>query len=541
MAAASLVALAALSVFLFILANPGRQVDENVSRDDHSETAKEERSEPESEKGASKQELFMYCAAGMRYPMEEIAKQYKDEYGVDVQLQYGGSNTLLSQLEVSRTGDLYLAGDDFYTLLAQQKGLVEERIPLARMRPVIAVRSDHSKRIASVDDLLADDVKVALGDPDAAAIGKKTRQLLSASGKWPELQKRVTVFKPTVNDVANATKLGSVDAGIVWDSTAAQYHDLRAVRVPELDVGAANIEVAVVSNSKSPTAALRFARYVAASDKGLKSFATNGFEPVDGDVWAEYPELTFFAGSVNRRALDPIVREFERREGVTVNTVYNGCGILTAQMRALRKGRGVGFPDTYMACDVYYLNTVKEWFQDAVNVSDTDIVLVVQKGNPKGIRTVNDLLRPGVRVALGQPEQCTIGVLSRRLLQSEGVYQKLLGSGNVVTETQTSALLVPNITTGAADAVLAYRTDTKAERNRLHVVDIDSPLAKAIQPYGIARSSEFKYLGRRLFDRISKSRDSFESAGFNWRLDAGRRRGVENKRAAPSAANDDSQ
>ncbi len=28
---------------------------------------------------------------------------------------------------------------------------------------------------------------------------------------------RVTVFKPTVSDVANDVKIGSVDAGIVWE------------------------------------------------------------------------------------------------------------------------------------------------------------------------------------------------------------------------------------------------------------------------------------------------------------------------------------
>ena len=34
--------------------------------------------------------LFMYCAAGLRAPVEEIAADYKRECGVDVQLQYGG-------------------------------------------------------------------------------------------------------------------------------------------------------------------------------------------------------------------------------------------------------------------------------------------------------------------------------------------------------------------------------------------------------------------------------------------------------------------
>ena len=475
------------------------------------------------ERSASGQsgELFMYCAAGMRYPMEEIVAQYKKEYGVDVQLQYGGSNTLLNQLDVSATGDLYLAGDDSYVRLAEQKELTAESFPLASMRPVLIVPRDNPKNITTADDLLREDVKVALGDPGAAAVGRKTRSLLSATGHWVRLEPKVTVFKPTVNDVANAVTLGSVDVGIVWDSTAHQYGDLRALRVPELDAGTATVEVAIVQNSKQPTAALHFARYVAARDRGLQIFAKHGFEVMEGDVWADRPEITFFAGAVNRRALEPIIAEFQQREGVQVNTVYNGCGILTAQMRTTMESKNGAFPDTYMACDVYYLETVKEYFQDAVNVSDTDIVIVVQKGNPKNIQSVADLTRPGVRVALGQPDQCTIGVLSRRLLQSEGVYDTILENGNLVTQTATSALLVPAITTQAADAVLAYRTDTLAERSRLDIVEIPSTLSKAVQPYSISRSSDFKYLGRRLFDTIARSRDKFESAGFHWRLKSG--------------------
>ncbi|MBI2479199.1 MAG: extracellular solute-binding protein, partial [Planctomycetia bacterium] len=155
-------------------------------------------------------ELLMYCAAGMRYPLEQIAAKYEAEYGVRINLQYGGSNTLLNQLEVNKTGDLFLAGDASYVRLAEEKGLTAEAFPLAVMKPVIAVKAGNPKNITAIADLVRDDVKVALGDPDAAAIGKTIRELLSASGHWAALESYVTqngVFKPTVNEVAKAVKL----------------------------------------------------------------------------------------------------------------------------------------------------------------------------------------------------------------------------------------------------------------------------------------------------------------------------------------------
>ena len=278
------------------------------------------------------------------------------------------------------------------------------------------------------------------------------------------------VYKPTVNEVATDVRLGSVHAGVIWDATAIQFPDLKQVSCPALDAGDAAIEICVLKHSKHPTAALKFARYIAARDRGLQTFGKKGFRIADGDVWEEHPELTFFAGSVNSGALESIIKSFEQREGVTVNTVYNGCGILTSQMRSMVKSKGKGFPDSYMACDVYYLKAVQDLFEEGIHVSDTDIVLVVQKGNPKQITQVSDLTRDGIRVAIGHPEQCTIGVLSRRLLEGANVYQAIKKKGNVVTETASSALLIPNITTGAADAVLAYRSDTLAEREKLHVL-----------------------------------------------------------------------
>ena len=82
---------------------------------------------------------MLFCAAGVRYPMEAIVNEYAQRYGVAIEVQYGGSNTLLNQLEVARTGDLYLAADESFMRLAREKGLLDEVIPLARQTPVMAV------------------------------------------------------------------------------------------------------------------------------------------------------------------------------------------------------------------------------------------------------------------------------------------------------------------------------------------------------------------------------------------------------------------
>jgi len=481
------------------------------------------------------QTLVMHCAAGIRVPVEEVAAEYEEKYGVHIELQYGGSNTLLNQIQVNRfgTSDLYLAADDFYTDKAHEEGLADERLSIAFMRPVIAVAKDNPKNIQSIRDLLKDDVRVSLGSPDQAAVGRAVRKRLKPypvddSDLWAELEKHVTevgVFKPTVNDVANDVVIGTADAGIVWDSTVAmpKYAEkLIGVPVDELDGDPNLISICVLTSTKQPAAALKFARYLTARDRGLPVFKKYGMRPVDGDIWVENPEITFYCGAINRRAVAQIVEEFSERESVTVNTIYDGCGILTSRMKTIDgQSPTLGFPDVYMACDRYYLDNVKEWFQDDFNVSDAEIVIVVPKGSDQ-VKTPDDLIKPGIRVSVGQPEQCTIGALTRRLLTEQGLYEKLKAKqqqdGEVVVEKSSSALLIPDVISGHADATIAYITDTVAAGDDIDVIRIKSPLNMAIQPFSIARTSVHKHLVRRLFARVSEAKDSFEAAGFRFRL-----------------------
>ena len=462
--------------------------------------------------------LLVYCAAGIKPPVLQLAQDFEKEYGVKIQLQYGGSGTLLSNVEVSHKGDLYIAGDASYIEIASQKGLIEEVLPLAYMQPVIAVPKGNPKHIKTIQDLLQEGIRIALGTPDATSIGKQTKIFLTKAGLWDQIQKHTEksgVFKPTVPEVANDIKLGAVDAGIIWDATAAQYDDLDIIRVPAFESARMEISIAVLKSTHQPQKSLRFARWLN-SRVGNKVFDHYGYTSVEGDAWEWHPEITFYCGSVNRRAVEGILKAFQEREGVTINTVYNGCGILTAQMRTIRQDqKGAGFPDVYMACDRYYLETVKDWFQEDVNISDTDIVIAVPKGNPKNIKSLTDLTRPGMRVSVGQPDQCTIGALTQIMLKKMNLYDAVMK--NVVMQTASSAMLIPTVTTKSVDATLAYFTDTRAESDKVEAVRINSNYAKAIQPFSISRASEFKYLGRRLKKRIMKNKKAFTSVGFNVR------------------------
>ncbi len=468
------------------------------------------------------QSLTLYSAAGMRQPLDVVIAAYESYYlerhgtPIRIEVHYAGSGTLLSQLQVRSSGDLFLAADQSYLDRARELGVVQETIPLARMTPVIAMRADAIGQIGSLSDLMAGDWRYAIGTPGGPAIGTVTEAALEAKGAWERFKRGATVTKPTVNDLATDVRIGAADATIIWDVIARQY-DLAYVTDTHLDQQGVDVAIGVLAATEQPTAALHFARFLAAPEKGGQIFADHGFYVKEGDRWRDRPEVNFFSGGVNRRALEPILQAFQKREGVRINTVYQGCGALNAQLSTIRdQNPDAGFPDGYLLCDVYYLSPVEDWFERGRAVSSTPIVIVTQKGNPHEIESLEDLTRPGIRLVLGNPTHSTIGGLTDRLLKAKGVYERI--QPNVAERQPSSGMLVPPVVSGAADATLAYYSDTLPQRERLHVIRIDSEYAQAVQPFTVAYTSQHKELMYRLYDFIGRSEEIYAELGFGWKL-----------------------
>ncbi len=463
--------------------------------------------------GTSDRRLTLFCAAGIKGPVVDTVEKYRAEYGIEIVVQYAGSGTLLSNIKIVKSGDLYLAADDSYIKMGQDEGLIAESIPLATITPIIAVKKGNPKGITNIEDLLESNVSFALANPDAAAIGKITRLALEAAGMWEKVSQKARVFKPTVGDIATDIVIGSVDAGIIWDATANQYPELKSVSVEVLNNYRRTIEIGVLSCSKNPSGALRFSRYLGAPEKGLKFFTKHHFGIIDGDTWAETPELVLFSGGVNRLALRDTLRTFERREGIRITSVYNGCGILTSQIKAGQH------PDAYFACDRSFMNLVEDRFIDVTDVSRTAMVMLLPRGNPKKINKVADLQRPGLAIGVANADQSALGLLTKKVLSKAGIYENIMK--NVKTQTPTADLLVNQIRTGSLDAVIVYEANTMNVRNQLEIIRLNLADAEAFQPIAIGKDSMFKHLSRRLMETIlsDKSREIFKASGFDWQAD----------------------
>jgi molybdenum ABC transporter molybdate-binding protein len=456
--------------------------------------------------------LTVFCAAGLKQPVEQIAAAFEKETGTAVQLQFGGSSTLLTQLRVAKQGDLFIAADDGALADAKKQDLTREELRLVQQWPVIAVAKGNPKKINGLDSLLAADVKLALANPEAASVSKVTKKLLGA--RWDALAAKAAVMKPTVMDVAADLSLGSVDAAVIWNSTVPQFEQLEAIEVPELQKHTEYATAAVLSSSADTALALRFARYLSAPEKGAVTFEKNGFKAVAGDAWSLRPDLILYSGGVNRLAIEGLLTKFKAREGVEVTTTFNGCGILCAAMKTMGDTSNPKYPDVYYACDICFVPPVAKQFPEAVLLTEAEIIIAVPKGNPKDIRTIADLARKGLKVGLCNAEQSTLGYLTQAMIKSMNLWDSV--SKNASAQSPTGDLLVNQLRTGSLDAAVVYLNNIMPQKEHFDAIKLPADKAKAIQPFAVRQDSPHRQLGQRLLAFLLKNRESFEEAGFTW-------------------------
>jgi len=465
------------------------------------------------------EELTVYCAAGIRKPAEELARQYEQEYPVVIRLDYGSSGEMESKLDLDRQSgvsrcDLYLPADQSFSKRAHQRGLTRESIPLARFRLVLATKPGNPSNIQTLDDLLSGKIDYVFCAEQAAA-GKKTREVFGALGLWDSLDRGKKATFPRVPEAAQAIKISdNIQAGLIWDSTARQF-GLEIVELKQLDSGRATITANVVADTPRAQAALRFGRYLSSPENGAPVFAKHHYETIKGDRWSETPEITVYCGGLNRHAVKQTLAEFEEREGCRINTLYAGCGTLVANM----KTGHAGMPDAFLTCDASYLEKVKNAFDPASDMSSTRVVLLVRPGNPHNIQSLQDLAQPDLKIGTTDQRLSTLGDLSWQMFELTGVLAAIERHKTVVVTTPTAHELILQMQGHTKlDVALVYEANCQNLGEQFEVIAIDHPRAIAVQNVALAKRSDYPLLAGRLLETLTSeaSRQRFVSHGFSW-------------------------
>jgi ABC-type molybdate transport system substrate-binding protein len=122
---------------------------------------------------ASSKPLLVFAGAAGKPPTEQAARLFKETKGVDVQVTFGGSGFVLSQMKLARKGDIYFPGSSDFMEKAKKEKLVypgTEKI-ITYLIPAINVQKGNPRNIRSLRDLLKPGVRLGIADPETVCVG----------------------------------------------------------------------------------------------------------------------------------------------------------------------------------------------------------------------------------------------------------------------------------------------------------------------------------------------------------------------------------
>jgi molybdate transport system substrate-binding protein len=223
-------------------------------------------------------------------------------------------------------------------------------------------------------------------------------------------------------------------------------------------------------------------------------------------------DMHLFAGAGLRRPVEKLVEDFQRQTGHNVSVDYGGSGQLLA--RILASGQG----DLFMPGSLFYIDKLKALgkignFRPVVEHTP---VVAVNKAKAQDLTSFEDLARPGVRLALGDPKAMALGRTTMRILERAGALKnKILA--NTVVYGATVKQLALYVAEGSADASIIGRADAIQFRGRVVMVPIPKGYFDSeIVAVAVLRSAKDQKAAADLMEFLSSAKavDVFQSFGF---------------------------
>jgi len=171
--------------------------------------------------------LSIFAAAGARPALDEVCRLYEAEYGAGVEAAYGGGGEVLSQMELSRSGDIYVAPEQKFMETAVARGVVmpDTVTAVAWMVPVIAVPAGNPAGIQTLADLALPGVRVAVTRGETTLLGKYAPEIFDKAGLADEIGANIVTEAARPDNLLTMFVMGQVDAGIIWNFYAVQASD----------------------------------------------------------------------------------------------------------------------------------------------------------------------------------------------------------------------------------------------------------------------------------------------------------------------------
>jgi molybdate transport system substrate-binding protein len=201
--------------------------------------------------------------------------------------------------------------------------------------------------------------------------------------------------------------------------------------------------------------------------------AACGDDDSGGSSGAQSPsEIKVFAAASLTAAFNELGPRYTAAEGTKVTFNFAGSQALATQIQQ-------GAPaDVFASADIPNMDKVKDLVGTPQNLASNLLQIVVEKGNPKGVRGLEGLANPDLKVVLAAPD-VPAGNYAEQALEKANVTVK------PVSQEDSVKAVVNKVALGEADAGIVYVSDVTAGGDKVEGVDIPEGL-NVVATYPIA-------------------------------------------------------
>ena len=165
--------------------------------------------------------LMVFAGAASKPPTEQAARTFEAKTGVRVDVVFGGSGYVLSQMILGKKGDIYFPGSSDYMEIAKRKEVVfpETERTVVYLVPAINVQRGNPKKVKTLKDLARRDLKVAIANPEGVCVGAYAVEIIESAFSPDEkeaFRKNLLNYTESCEKTATAISLKVADTVLGW-------------------------------------------------------------------------------------------------------------------------------------------------------------------------------------------------------------------------------------------------------------------------------------------------------------------------------------
>ena len=214
--------------------------------------------------------LEVFVGTASKPPTEAAVAAFEQKTGAKLEVHFGGSGKMLSELKLAERGDIYFPGSSDYMEKAKAEGLVvaETEKRIVYLIPAINVQRGNPHHIRGLEDLAQPGLRVGIARPDTVCVGLYGVELLERAKLADKVRPNIVTNAESCEKTAQLVSLDAVDAVLGWEVFEHWDPDhIETVYLPKEQVTRIGyIPAAVGTKAKEPALAKEFISFLASDD-----------------------------------------------------------------------------------------------------------------------------------------------------------------------------------------------------------------------------------------------------------------------------------